>query len=362
MIKILFVPIGGEAYTAARDRIYIYKEEWKKYDIEGEYASLHSKNHVLSNNLFSFLHSNYLKYDIIYVFRGFLPISLLKKIYASKTKLLFDFDDAIYHVPSSQCAELFSEVNSLNEKIKQVYRYITRGNKFYSVRHKLLKKTLIYYDSVIAGNNVLYDYASKYVNDVFISPTPIDCQNISSKNHISKNKLTIGWTGVPNNLIYLKLLNPTFKLLSAKFKNKIELMIVSELREIKIEGINVNFVTWKKEIDKSILNHFDIGIMPLTADGWSEGKCSFKALLMMAAGLPIIISPVGMNKTIIQEGITGYSAKTQNEWVEKFSKLIESDSLRKDMGKNAREFVVNNYSKDVLQAKLAKHLHNIVMK
>ena len=64
----------------------------------------------------------------------------------------------------------------------------------------------------------------------------------------------------------------------------------------------------------------------------------------MALGIPAVMSPVGVNTEIIQDGVNGYLAKTEDEWIEKISKLIESSELRKKIGENGRVTVEKNYS------------------
>ncbi len=74
------------------------------------------------------------------------------------------------------------------------------------------------------------------------------------------------------------------------------------------------FLSWSKATEISDLEKIDIGIMPLPDDEWSKGKCGFKALQYMALEIPAVASPVGVNTTIIQEGINGFLCTTDEEW------------------------------------------------
>src|SRR5690606_1014669 len=88
----------------------------------------------------------------------------------------------------------------------------------------------------------------------------------------------------------------------------------------------------------------DIGIMPLPDDEWANGKCGLKGLQYMAAGIPTIMSPVGVNTEIIQDGVNGFLAGTTEERVDKLGKLIDSYELRLDFCKEGRRTVEQKYS------------------
>jgi glycosyltransferase involved in cell wall biosynthesis len=84
--------------------------------------------------------------------------------------------------------------------------------------------------------------------------------------------------------------------------------------------------------------------MPLPNDEWASGKCGLKGLQYMALEVPTIMSPVGVNSEIIQQGENGYLAETQDEWIEKLSLLIEDEQLRLKLGKAGRATVVDKFS------------------
>jgi glycosyltransferase involved in cell wall biosynthesis len=64
----------------------------------------------------------------------------------------------------------------------------------------------------------------------------------------------------------------------------------------------------------------------------------------MSVGVPCVVSNIGTNKYIVQDGINGYLADTKKEWIEKISKLIEDGSLRKKIGLAGRMIVEEKYS------------------
>jgi glycosyltransferase involved in cell wall biosynthesis len=87
-----------------------------------------------------------------------------------------------------------------------------------------------------------------------------------------------------------------------------------------------------------------IGVMPLTDDAWSRGKCAFKLLQYMAAGLPCVASPVGANTEAVIDGVNGFHARTDDDWERSLQSLIESPELRARFGANGRAHVESRYA------------------
>jgi glycosyltransferase involved in cell wall biosynthesis len=64
----------------------------------------------------------------------------------------------------------------------------------------------------------------------------------------------------------------------------------------------------------------------------------------MSLGLPVILSDVGVNGDIIEDGTNGFLANTTEEWIEKLSLLVESEQLRQDLGAAGRKTILERYS------------------
>ncbi|HLU85364.1 MAG TPA: glycosyltransferase family 4 protein, partial [Vicingaceae bacterium] len=106
----------------------------------------------------------------------------------------------------------------------------------------------------------------------------------------------------------------------------------------------IKFVKWNQKTEIEDLSQIDIGIMPLPDDEWAKGKCGFKGLQYMALEIPTIMSPVGVNAEIIKDGENGFLANTDEEWITKIEWLIESEELRKKLGKAGRQTIIERYS------------------
>jgi glycosyltransferase involved in cell wall biosynthesis len=108
--------------------------------------------------------------------------------------------------------------------------------------------------------------------------------------------------------------------------------------------VEVEAMSWRSESELEDLSAIDIGVMPLPDDRWSKGKCGLKALQFMALGVPTVCSPVGVNTEIIQDDQNGLIASTEDEWVEKLTRLLRSQELRQRLGEAGRVTVEQKYS------------------
>jgi glycosyltransferase involved in cell wall biosynthesis len=106
----------------------------------------------------------------------------------------------------------------------------------------------------------------------------------------------------------------------------------------------MKFIPWEKSTEIEDLQKFHIGIMPLSDNEWSKGKCGFKAIQYLALETPAVVSPVGVNSEIVKNGESGFQASSDEEWLKWLEKLITDRDLRNRMGKAGRIHVEQNYS------------------
>jgi glycosyltransferase involved in cell wall biosynthesis len=110
------------------------------------------------------------------------------------------------------------------------------------------------------------------------------------------------------------------------------------------------------------LQSFDIGLMPLVDDPWSWGKCGLKIVQYQGVGLPVVCTPVGVNRDLVEEGVTGFLAKTPEEWEKKLSVLIEDAPLREKLGKEGRKRVLEEYTVQSCASRLVSILKRMMEK
>lgn len=277
----------------------------------------------------SFLHRigdtlNYGEFDIVFVQREAIMVGLNvfeKLIKGSGAKFIFDFDDSIWLMDTS----------SANKKLE----WLKNPQK--------TSRNIKLADLVFAGNEYLANYAKSFNPNVWVVPTTIDTDKFFPLEKNNEGVVNIGWSGSITTIKHFESSLSVLRELKTKYKNKIKFTVMGDpnynLPELEIKG-----VAWSSETEPKIINSFDIGIMPLPDDEWAKGKCGLKGLSYMACGVPSVMSPVGVNNEIIQNGINGFLASNHNEWVHCLSLLIESAELRNKLGNAGRKTVIDKYS------------------
>lgn len=265
-------------------------------------------------------------YDIIFVQReAFMTGSyFFEKMFArSKAKLVFDFDDAIWN----------HDVSEANRRFGWLKNPSKTG------------KIIGLSDLVIAGNQYLADYALRFNKNVIIIPTTIDTDEYTPlpKQRASTDPVVIGWSGSITTIRHFELAIPFLRELKNKYGDRVAFKVIGD-GSYKNDELGITGLPWKKEDELKQLCTFDIGIMPIPDDDWSKGKCGLKGLQYMALEIATVMSPVGVNTAIISDGSNGFLASATQEWVEKISGLIDDESLRLRLGRQARQTVIDHYS------------------
>jgi glycosyltransferase involved in cell wall biosynthesis len=128
----------------------------------------------------------------------------------------------------------------------------------------------------------------------------------------------------------------------------------------ELPGVDVENIKWRSASEVEDLRPVDIGIMPLPDDPWARGKCALKALQYMALAIPTVLSPVGVNAEVVQDGQNGYLASTEDQWVEKLTRLLHNSELRQQLGVAGRRTLENNYSAQVQVPRIAEIFASVV--
>ncbi len=210
---------------------------------------------------------------------------------------------------------------------------------------------------VLAGNSYIADWFSPYAGDVRIVPTAVDTDLIrprkASKNGTGSESYTIGWIGTSSNYASLYRIEKSLEQFLRHHQAQFLIVCDQPPKFIRLPPEKLRYVKWSPEEEVKALHQMDIGLMPLLPDEWSLGKCSFKMLQYMAAGLPVVVSPVGMNVEVLSMGDIGFPAVTHDDWYEALSCLYNDSGLAYRYGANGRLIVEKHFSRSVISTILA---------
>lgn len=210
--------------------------------------------------------------------------------------------------------------------------------------------------SVICGNGYLEAYGRRAgAASVKVIPTVIDPYRYRARGAGGDNPPIIGWIGSPSSLKYVQRLKPVLERLAAR--HAVELHLVGAGKGIGLEREKV--LPWSEAAEAGLIAAFDIGIMPLEDSPWEKGKCGYKLIQYMGCSLPVIGSPVGVNESIILEGINGFKPSDDDGWERALECLLGDGALRREMGARGREIVLDAYSLNHASAMWIEELNRI---
>lgn len=280
------------------------------------------------------------QYDLVFVQREafMLGTAYFEKKIAKRTRLIFDFDDAIW----------LHNISDANKRLG----FLKDASK--------TEEIISTADLIFAGNQYLADYARKFNGNIAVIPTTIDTDvYIPSSKTVVRDNICIGWSGSFSTIQHFATAVPSLKRIREKFGSRVSFKIIGD-KNYYCDELETQGDEWVAATEIEDLSQIDIGIMPLPNDEWAKGKCGLKGLQYMALQIPALMSPVGVNAEIIQNGINGYLPNTEDEWVDNLSKLIENKELRERIGKAGRQTVLDKYSVEAWKQKYLDVFNNSI--
>lgn len=275
--------------------------------------------------------------DVVILQRKLLPLWQLRALRKWSRVLVYDFDDALFHRDS----------------------YSRKGASSWA-RLAHFWATIYTADAVLAGNEYLRFQAASYIEPerVHCMPTTVAPQRYPLAAHqATGSRARLVWIGQHSTLPSLTLAQPLLAAAAARLPGLCLKVICN--RFPKLDGVAVLPRVWSGETEASEVAAADIGVSWLPDDPWSQGKCGLKVLQYMAAGLPVVANPVGMNRQMVVHGETGFLAETPDEWAEAIRRLAIDPALRQRMGATGRKLVEEHYNVHRWAARFAELIDRI---
>lgn len=209
---------------------------------------------------------------------------------------------------------------------------------------KAAKALALQASHIVCGNQFLANYFSHYNNNITVIPTAVDTERFKPS-EVKSASLLIGWSGSSSGFDYLYAIEAELKkVLDDKTDWKLSIVSNKEPEFKVLQPQQWIFTQWTPENEVSTIQDMSIGIMPLSDDEWTRGKCSYKMLLYMACGVPVVVSDVGMNTEILAAAEVGFGINKLSDWSVLLCQMIEDEVLRVECGRQGRQLAEAEFS------------------
>lgn len=354
-MKILAFMKYDDLAASTRQRLMLYETHLAAADIQVEYLPLLKNDHLKrlsSGRRASIIATTgaYLgrfwqiltrrNHDLVWVqyeLFPYLPGGLERLAGLGGKPVVVDYDDAIFH-------QYDASPNGLVRRLL--------GQK---LRH-LLRRAAV----SLCGNEYLRDYARQYCPDTVLLPTVIDT-NAYIPAPVDRERagpVTIGWIGSPSTWV---LVRPYLSLLAELADSLgVEVRVVGAGAAAEADMFpGLRLIEWTEDSEIAEVQKMDIGIMPVWDGPFQRGKCGYKLIQYMACGLPVVASPIGVNREIVGEGENGFLVDTLDEWRATLTRLVLDPALRRRLGEAGRLRVEQQYSLKVHAPRLVEVLRRV---
>lgn len=323
--KILFITKGVHAastrYRALNYFPYLRKNGWTPCHLSAD-NSIFRPFKVLNSAR---------KADVVVVLRKTFNGFFSNLLHRFSKHLIFDMDDAIFCHSDGTPSQM-------------------RAKRFKNIANRC--------DQIWAGNSYLASMALRHNPSVVVLPTSLSPEKYFLTTTKNNNFLELVWIGSSATKRYLNSALPLLEEIAESIPD-LRLKIVADF-DLTAQKLPVQSIVWSEEIEAEALASSHIGIAPMPDDAWTQGKCGLKILQYMAAGLPVISSPSGVNKDIVKHGINGFLAQNPEDWKAAIKHLAQNPDQRQRMGQAGRKTVLENYSLDATFTSMATALDAIM--
>jgi glycosyltransferase involved in cell wall biosynthesis len=266
------------------------------------------------------------RFDVVIVHREAFPLGAPWYERAAawlNPRLVFDLDDATWHPPTQ----------AVNQR-----RFLWCADRVW----RLMRMSRV----VVVGNPYLSEHAGGHAARVVVIPTPYrDLGGPAARAGGEEGPPIIVWIGNLGNAEYLLPVWPVLRRLAEGRRFRVRLIGGADIDALGDAGLELERLRWEEAHEAEWLRGSDIGIMPLPDDDYEQGKCAFKLVQYFSAGLPVVASPVGMNRAVVRHGLNGYLAAGAEGWHESLALLLDDALRRREMGAQGRATFLRDFTR-----------------
>lgn len=271
------------------------------------------------------------RYDLLWIEKEllpWLPFAVERALLAGAPPYVLDLDDAwFHHYDRHRLAPVRALLGSKLDRLMRGAALVTAGNAYLAER------------AAAAG--------APWVE---IVPTVVDLDRYPPSDPPSAALLAVGWIGSPATSRYL---DPVAGPLGRLVGEGAARLVLIGAGEAALPGVAADRRPWREDTEVADLQGLDVGIMPLADSPWERGKCGYKLIQYMACGRPVVASPVGVNREIVEPGVNGLLAESPAQWEDALRALAADPGLRRRLGQAGRGKVERLYSRQAVGPRLA---------
>lgn len=358
-LKVLFLTYSDEQGASARYRVYQFLRALRERGIESEVSPFYGRRH----------------YRLI-MSQGSMALQVLMMVLAYLRRLrqvlrASRFDVVFFNREAAPVGPVFMErlarwcgAGTILDLDDFVFMNNPHAQSW--LRRKLrnsrrAEQVAEAVDCVCAANRDIADYSRTLNGCVEMIPGAEDMARFDVEPvRPLKDRFVIGWTGSFSTEVYLNMLKPALVRLNERIPNLSVLVIGGGA--FACPGVDVVHMPWSLDQEIPLVRGFDIGVMPLPDDEWSRGKCGGKGRLYMAAGIPAVVSAVGYNCELVDDGVTGVLIHDTDAWFERLYDLYLHREKREAIARRGREHVRLHLSVEVLAPQLEALIRRVARK
>lgn len=290
-----------------------------------------------TNRIGTLLHAR--AYDLLWIHGEVLPFVpgwLEAGLVPRGVPVVVDFDDAMFH--------------NYDDRLRRSAHWLLRDKLA-----PLLRRA----DAVFCGNQYIRDYVEQFSTHCHYVPTVLDTDVYKPSAAVCpvNRPLSIGWLGSPST--WDGYLVPMLPLLLEEAARAGAILHAVGASESATANAFLQIDPWSPQTELDQLQSIDVGVMPLDDTRWARGKCGYKLIQYMACGSPVIASPVGVNRDLVDVGVNGFLAADDDEWRTVLRVLLSDRNLRDRMGAAGRAKIEAEYSIRTWGPRVASLLRDI---
>jgi glycosyltransferase involved in cell wall biosynthesis len=248
------------------------------------------------------------------------PSLALERAAARGRRLVYDVDDAVWLSGRQTGGHPVGALKGAGRKVRWLAEHA---------------------EHAIAGNEILAERLAEHCERVTVVPSLVDPAAYVVGAHEQDEEVTLGWIGSPTTAPYLRAVVPALERFASRSSRPVRLLVIGGQAPL-LAGVRVEERAWSVEAESQALAEMDIGLMPLEDTPWTRGKCAYKSLQYMAAGVPAVVDDVGISAAAVAGA--GYAVSGPEQWLEALEALAEDAGLRAELGAVGRRRIEEDFS------------------